>query len=195
MPPASQNHERGEAGLVWCPERNVPAPKPLFGRSRVISSQPHTAGVPFFLAWFPEKRILMCSRFAGLFPRRTCRFVSQPHPQLTRASILTTDSLQVLHKYLFFSNPRGNRALPCQYQDPFHPREARQTDPCPIQESKSNITTEIPHKGVELLQDETQDSSGSSSGNPKGSGLGITCPRISSCLSLHLLHCPLRAQA
>lgn len=103
--------------------------------------------------------------------------------------------LQVLHKYLFFSNPRGNRALPCQYQDPFHPREARQTDPCPIQESKSNITTEIPHKGVELLQDETQDSSGSSSGNPKGSGFGITCPRISSCLSLHLLHCPLRAQA
>lgn len=49
----------------------------------------------------------MCSLFAGLFPRRTCRFVSQPHPQLTRASILTTNSLQVLHKNLFFPTPDG----------------------------------------------------------------------------------------
>lgn len=84
-----------------------------------------TGGTPFFWPGFQRKGIShVHSAFAGLFPRRTCRLVSQSHPQLTRAGIPTTNSLQVLHKCLFFPTPEGTRALPCRYQGPFHPREA-----------------------------------------------------------------------
>ena len=68
---------------------------------------PQTGGTLVFSAWFPEKRNPMCSLcLSVLFPRRTCRLVSQPHPQLTWTGILTTNSLQVLHKCPFFQPQR-----------------------------------------------------------------------------------------
>lgn len=81
--------------------------------NRVISSQPGTTGAAdwghttFFWPDFQRKgSSYVHSAFAGVLSHGTRSLVSQPHPQLTRAGVLRANSLQVLHKCLFFQPQR-----------------------------------------------------------------------------------------
>lgn len=130
-------------------------------------------GAPGLFARFPEKTKLVCSL-------RSCWPVSSQGLQARWPSSPPADSRHPDNKLptSFAQKPShpapGSHALPRWYRDPFHPREADRSLLRPGQ--KFSIISGGSYRGGKLLQDEIQDSSSSISGNPKGSGLGITCP-------------------
>lgn len=91
LPPLlrSQKCQRGEAGQGWHPEGKAPG----WERGHLLevsAPQPasHTGSAGWghlgFLPGFQRKKTSCApSAVAGPFPRRACRLVGQPHPQLT----------------------------------------------------------------------------------------------------------------
>lgn len=187
--------QEGRRRFVWCPkgEESPSSAAPVWEEQGLLQPTSHLClPRPATCCGFQRKGISRVhSALAGLFP---CGLISQPHPWLTWAGSPTANALPVLSKCLF-SQPQRESRFAMSLPRPASSWRSRWSDPDPIQESKSRITSEKLHGGGESLQSETQDSSVSSSGNPEGSGLGITYLVISSCLALYPLCCHLHSQA